>query len=57
MINAKVPLAELNKYSTILSSLTSGRATYTMKFASYEQVPTDVQEKLLKAYEAEEEEE
>ncbi len=57
MINAKVPLAELNKYSTILSSLTSGRATYTMKFASYEQVPADVQEKLLKAYEAEEEEE
>jgi elongation factor G len=57
VINAKVPLAELNKYSTILSSLTSGRATYTMKFASYEQVPTDVQEKLLKAYEAEEEEE
>jgi elongation factor G len=57
VINAKVPLAELNKYSTILSSLTSGRATYTMKFASYEQVPADVQEKLLKAYEAEEEEE
>lgn len=52
-INAKVPLAELNKYSTALSSITSGRATYSMKFASYEQVPADVQEKLLKAYEAE----
>lgn len=51
VINAKVPLAELNRYSTTLSSLTSGRATYNMTFASYEQVPSDVQEKLLKAYE------
>ena len=51
-IVAKVPLAEMHKYSTTLSSLTSGRATYNMKFASYEQVPSDVQEKLLKAYEA-----
>ncbi|QKG80854.1 elongation factor G [Tenuifilum thalassicum] len=57
IINAKVPLAELNRYSTTLSSLTSGRATYTMKFASYEQVPSDVQEKLLKAYQEQEEEE
>ena len=32
-INARVPLAELNKYSTALSSLTSGRATYNMKFS------------------------
>jgi elongation factor G len=56
-INARVPLAELNKYSTALSSLTSGRATYNMKFASYEQVPADVQDKLLKAYEEESEEE
>jgi elongation factor G len=56
-IIAKVPLAELNKYSTALSSLTSGRATYDMKFLNYEQVPADVQEKLLKAYEEESEEE
>jgi len=56
-INARVPLAELHKYSTSLSSLTSGRATYSMKFSSYEQVPADVQEKLLKAYEEESEEE
>lgn len=56
-INAKVPLAELNKYSTALSSLTSGRATYNMKFANYEQVPSDVQDKLLKAYEEESDEE
>ena len=47
---ARVPLAEMYRYSTTLSSLTNGRATYSMQFASYEQVPSDVQEKLLKAY-------
>lgn len=50
---ARVPLAEMYRYSTTLSSLTNGRATYSMKFASYEQVPADVQDKLLKAYAAE----
>ena len=49
---AKVPLKELSSYSTSLSSITGGRASFTMKFASYELVPSDVQEKLLKAYEA-----
>jgi elongation factor G len=52
-LTARVPLAELYRYSTTLSSLTSGRASYTMKFYAYEQVPSDVQDKLLKAYEAE----
>lgn len=47
---AKVPLAELYKYSTTLSSITSGRATFIMKFDNYTQVPADVQDKLLKAY-------
>ena len=49
---AKVPLKELSNYSTSLSSITGGRASFTMKFASYELVPSDVQDKLLKAYEA-----
>ena len=49
-LTARVPLSELYRYSTTLSSLTNGRATYTMKFASYEQVPSDIQDKLLKAY-------
>lgn len=49
-LSARVPLSELYRYSTTLSSLTNGRATYTMKFASYEQVPSDIQDKLLKAY-------
>ena len=57
VLKARVPLAELYKYSTTLSSLTSGRATFTMSFADYQQVPADVQDKLLKAYEATEKEE
>lgn len=57
IIRAKVPLAEMYKYATTLSSITSGRGTYTMKFDQYVQVPTDVQDKLLKAYEEEQEEE
>lgn len=55
-IQARVPLAEIGRYSTALSSLTGGRATYNMKFVGYEQVPADVQEKLLKAYQDTEEE-
>ena len=50
-LQAKVPLKEMSNYSTSLSSITGGRASFTMKFASYELVPSDVQEKLLKAYE------
>ena len=56
-IIARVPLAEMNKYSTSLSSITSGRATYSMKFIEYAQVPADVQSKLLKEYEAQQVEE
>jgi elongation factor G len=57
VIKAKVPLAEMNKYSTALSSITGGRAMYSMKFAEYTQVPGDVQEAVIKAYAEEEEEE
>jgi len=57
VIKAKVPLAEMNKYSTALSSITGGRAMYTMKFAEYAQVPGDVQDQVIKAYAEEEEEE
>ncbi len=56
-IKAKVPLAEMHKYSTSLGSLTGGRATYTMKFDSYQQVPMEIQEKLIKEFEAEKEKE
>lgn len=47
---AKVPLKEMSSYSTALSSITGGRSSFTMKFAAYELVPGDVQEKLLKEY-------
>lgn len=56
-IKAKVPLAEMNRYSTALSSLTSGSGTYSLKFGEYSQVPPDVQNALLKAYEEQEKEE
>lgn len=51
-ISAKVPLAEMNRYSTSLSSLTGGRAMYSMKFSEYAPVPGELQNELLKAYEA-----
>lgn len=51
-ISAKVPLAEMNRYSTSLSSLTQGRAMYSMKFSEYAPVPGELQNELLKAYEA-----
>jgi elongation factor G len=56
-IKARVPLAEMNRYSTSLSSITSGRAMYSLSYAEYAQVPGDVQDKLLKEYEESLEEE
>ncbi len=56
-LNAKVPLKEMASYSTSLSSITGGRSSFTMQFSSYELVPGDVQEKLLKEYAETQEEE
>jgi len=50
---AKVPLKSMSNYSTTLSSITGGRASFIMKFASYELVPTDIQQKLMAEFEAE----
>jgi len=50
-LTAKVPLKEMSSYSTALSSITGGRASFVMKFASYELVPIDVQQKLQKEFE------
>lgn len=52
VLKARVPLAELYRYSTILSSLTSGSASFTMEFADYQPVPGDIQNKLLAEYAA-----
>lgn len=56
-ISAKVPLKEMNKYHTSLSSITGGRGVFNFSFDRYEKVPAEVQDELLKAYEAEQEEE
>ncbi len=49
-LSAKVPLKEMSSYSTSLSSISGGRSSFSMQFASYELVPGDEQERLLKAY-------
>ena len=51
-LQAKIPLKELSNYSISLSSLTGGRASFTTKFASYELVPNDIQNKLIAEHEA-----
>ena len=51
MVIAQAPLAELTDYSTRLRSITRGTGDFTMKPAGYEQVPYDVQAKLVERYE------
>ncbi len=46
-IQAKVPLAEMFGYATVLRSLTQGRATYSMQFSHYEEVPTQISEAIM----------
>ena len=53
-LQAKIPLKELANYSIALSSITGGRASFTTKFASYELVPNDIQNQLIKEHEADE---
>ncbi len=50
IIKAKVPLAEMYKYSTSLRSQTQGRATFKTKFASFEPVPHNIQNELVKEF-------
>ena len=56
-LSAKVPLKEMSNYATTLSSLTGGRASFIMKFASYELIPTDLQKKLIEEFSKQNEEE
>ncbi|MCD7722103.1 MAG: elongation factor G [Prevotellaceae bacterium] len=55
-LSARVPLKEMSNYCTALSSISGGRASFSMKFDAYELVPADIQQKLIKDYEAESEE-
>ncbi|MEE9225897.1 MAG: elongation factor G [Bacteroidota bacterium] len=48
-IKALVPLAEIHKYSTVLRSMTQGRGHFTTKFFHYEEVPREIQEKVIAA--------
>ncbi|PID62823.1 MAG: elongation factor G [Ignavibacteriae bacterium] len=57
IIKAKVPLADLYKYSTQLRSLTSGRGIHTREFSHYEPVPKDVEAKVIEEYNKAKEEE
>lgn len=50
IIKAKVPLADLYKYSTQLRSLTSGRGIHSREFSHYEPVPKDVEAKIIEEY-------
>ena len=49
-ILARVPLAELHEYSSTLRSLTQGKAKFSMRIADYQQVPGDLQQKLVADY-------
>jgi len=53
VVEAEVPLSEMFGYSTVLRSLTQGKAEFTMEFSTYKQVPRSVSEELMKAYELE----
>lgn len=54
-LQAKIPLKELASYSISLSSITGGRASFTTKFASYELVPNEIQQTLIKEHESDNE--
>ncbi|MCF6289847.1 MAG: elongation factor G [Desulfobacterales bacterium] len=53
VVEAEVPLAEMFGYSTVLRSLTQGKAEFTMEFSAYKPVPKSVAEDVIKAYQEE----
>ena len=57
IIRARVPLAELHNYATRLRSITQGRGIYTRSFSHYEEVPHEVQQKIIEEAKAAKEEE
>jgi elongation factor G len=48
IVTSEVPLSEMFGYSTVLRSMTSGRATYTMEPSHFEKVPSKIQEEIMK---------
>ncbi len=57
LIKSDVPLSEMLEFSSQLNSITSGKGYFTMKFSHYEEVPRNLQEKIIKERKAELEEE
>lgn len=55
IVKANVPLAEMYKYSTDLKSMTQSRADFAMNFSSYEEVPSNVTDQVIKEYKTDEE--
>jgi elongation factor G len=49
IVRAEVPLAEMFGYATTLRSMSQGRATYTMEFGHYSEVPANVADSVIKA--------
>jgi elongation factor G len=56
-VNAKMPMAELDKYATALRSMTQARASFTSEFDEYQLVPANVQQELIEKYQKQQEEE
>ena len=56
IVRAQAPMAELLRYAPDLNSITGGRGTFTVSFSHYEEVPREIQEKVVAEYKHEEEE-
>jgi elongation factor G len=56
VIKSQVPLAEVLKYAPDLTSMTSGRGSFSMEFSHYEEVPSHLAEKVIAASKAEQKE-
>ena len=52
VIQAHVPMAEVLTYQPELTSMTAGRGAFTMEMYRYEEVPGDIQAKIIEAYQA-----
>jgi len=52
IVKAQVPFAEMLNYATTLTSMTQGRATYTMEYSHYDYVPAEIAEKVIAAAKA-----
>ena len=55
VINAQIPAAEMGRYAMDLRSMTQGRGQFERAFSHYEELPRDLQEKVIAASKAEEE--